>query len=151
MRDVAEKMDQLGTLRSCGAPNFRQVRGGLPVFGMGQPSLSGFRQVLQKLQKDGHKVSMVRFQAGASPPRLGNGAPGRGNFRGFEGSWPQEGEGAGDMVQALSTMTVFVVSMGGNSEQMFTALSCEDIAASRSEAPIHPTLRASQEVRKVTG
>lgn len=59
VRDVAEKMDVLGTVRSCGAPNFRQVRGGLTVFGMGQPSLSGFRQVLQKLQKDGHKVSMV--------------------------------------------------------------------------------------------
>ncbi|XP_059518459.1 paladin [Myotis daubentonii] len=59
VRDVAEKMDLLGTLRSCGAPNFRQVRGGLPVFGMGQPSLSGFRQVLQKLQKDGHKDCIV--------------------------------------------------------------------------------------------
>lgn len=53
--------------------------------------------------------------------------------------------------QALSTMTVFVVSMGGNSEQMCIALSCVDIGASRSEAPIHPTLRASEEVRRVTG
>ncbi|XP_064450833.1 paladin isoform X5 [Mirounga angustirostris] len=56
VRDVAEKMDVLGTVRSCGAPNFRQVRGGLTVFGMGQPSLSGFRRVLQKLQKDGHRI-----------------------------------------------------------------------------------------------
>jgi hypothetical protein len=59
VRDVTEKMDMLGTSGSCGAPNFRQVRSGLPVFGMGQPSLSGFRRVLQKLQKDGHKVSML--------------------------------------------------------------------------------------------
>ncbi|CAD7675734.1 unnamed protein product [Nyctereutes procyonoides] len=59
VRDVAEKMDVLGTLRGCGAPNFRQVQGGLTVFGMGQPSLSGFRQVLQKLQKDGHRGCII--------------------------------------------------------------------------------------------
>ncbi|XP_024621254.1 paladin [Neophocaena asiaeorientalis asiaeorientalis] len=59
VRDVAEKMDMLGTLQSCGAPNFRQVRGGLTVFGMGQPSLSGFRRVLQKLQKDGHRECII--------------------------------------------------------------------------------------------
>ncbi|XP_004769576.1 paladin [Mustela putorius furo] len=59
VRDIAEKMDVLGTARSCGAPNFRQVRNGLTVFGMGQPSLSGFRRVLQKLQKDGHKECVV--------------------------------------------------------------------------------------------
>ncbi|KAM5235944.1 paladin [Ctenodactylus gundi] len=59
VRDVTEKMDVLGTLGSCGAPNFRQVRGGLAVFGMGQPSLLGFRQVLQKLQKDGHKECII--------------------------------------------------------------------------------------------
>ncbi|XP_059756092.1 paladin isoform X3 [Balaenoptera ricei] len=52
-------MDVLGTLQSCGAPNFRQVRGGLTVFGMGQPSLSGFRRVLQKLQKDGHRECVI--------------------------------------------------------------------------------------------
>lgn len=60
VRDVTKKMDTLGTLESCGALNFRQVRGGLPVFGMGQPSLLGFRRVLQKLQKDGFKVSFPR-------------------------------------------------------------------------------------------
>ncbi|ELW70944.1 Paladin [Tupaia chinensis] len=59
VRDVTEKMDLLGTLGSCGAPNFRQARGGLTVFGMGQPSLAGFRQVLQKLQKDGHKECII--------------------------------------------------------------------------------------------
>ncbi|KAB0382340.1 hypothetical protein FD755_004257 [Muntiacus reevesi] len=59
VRDVTEKTDMLDTLQSCGAPNFRQVRGGLAVFGMGQPSLSGFRQVLQKLQKDGHRECII--------------------------------------------------------------------------------------------
>ncbi|XP_036784619.2 paladin isoform X3 [Manis pentadactyla] len=59
VRDVTEKMDVLGTVQSCGAPNFRQVRGGLAVFGMGQPSLLGFRQVLQKLQKEGHKECII--------------------------------------------------------------------------------------------
>ncbi|XP_026985798.1 paladin isoform X2 [Sagmatias obliquidens] len=59
VRDVAEKMDVLGTLQSCGAPNFRQARGGLTVFGMGQPNLSGFRRVLQKLQKDGHRECVI--------------------------------------------------------------------------------------------
>lgn len=67
VRDVVEKMDVLGTVQSCGAPNFRQVRGGLTVFGMGQPTLSGFRRVLQKLQEDGHRVSMTASQAGSSP------------------------------------------------------------------------------------
>lgn len=59
VRDIAEKVDLLDTVRSCGAPNFRQVQGGLTVFGMGQPSLLGFRQVLQKLQKDGHKECII--------------------------------------------------------------------------------------------
>lgn len=67
VRDVAEKMDVLGTLRGCGAPNFRQVRGGLAVFGMGQPSLSGFRQILQKLQKDGHRVSSAASRQDPAP------------------------------------------------------------------------------------
>ncbi|KAM6184839.1 paladin [Rhynchocyon petersi] len=59
VRDTAEKMDILGTRDSCGAPNFRQARGGLPVFGMGQPSLLGFRRVLQTLQKDGHRDCVI--------------------------------------------------------------------------------------------
>ncbi|XP_023365374.1 paladin [Otolemur garnettii] len=59
VRDVTEKTDVLGTVGSCGAPNFRQAQGGLAVFGMGQPSLLGFKKVLQKLQKDGHKECIV--------------------------------------------------------------------------------------------
>lgn len=61
-------MDVLGTSGSCGVPNFRQARDGLAVFGMGQPSLLGFKQVLQKLQKDGHKVSML---LSSQPPESG--------------------------------------------------------------------------------
>uniref|UniRef100_A0A8D0HG44 Paladin n=1 Tax=Sphenodon punctatus TaxID=8508 RepID=A0A8D0HG44_SPHPU len=53
--DVYSKLDVLNTTGTCGAPNFRQARGGYAVFGMGQPSLCGFKQVLQKLQNDGHK------------------------------------------------------------------------------------------------
>ncbi|KAF7247393.1 Paladin, partial [Varanus komodoensis] len=55
VRDVYSKLDVLNTTSTCGAPNFRQAKGGYSVFGMGQPSFSGFKQVLQKLQNDGHK------------------------------------------------------------------------------------------------
>lgn len=58
VHDVYTKLDVLKTTGSCGAPNFRQAKGGYPVFGMGQPSLGGFKQVLQKLQTDGHEVCM---------------------------------------------------------------------------------------------
>lgn len=59
VRDVSEKMDVLGTSGSYGAPNFRQARGGPAVFGMGQPSLLGFKRILRKLQKDGHKECII--------------------------------------------------------------------------------------------
>ena len=102
MRDVTEKMDMLGTLQSRGAPNFRQVRGGLAVFGMGQPSLLGFRQVLQKLQKDGHRVSMAVSQAGASPQIWGNGFPGGATAEALEGPGHIMGEVVtGDQGQVL--------------------------------------------------
>ncbi|KAM4703626.1 paladin [Rhinophrynus dorsalis] len=55
VRDVYSKLDVLNTTSSCGAPNFRQAKGGYEVYGMGQPSLNGFKQVLQKIQSDGHK------------------------------------------------------------------------------------------------
>ncbi|XP_068807080.1 paladin isoform X4 [Struthio camelus] len=55
VKDVYSKLDVLNTTGSCGAPNFRQAKGGYAVFGMGQPSLNGFKHVLQKLQKEGHK------------------------------------------------------------------------------------------------
>ncbi|KAM4636226.1 paladin isoform 2-T2 [Discoglossus pictus] len=55
VRDVYSKLDVSNTTSSCGAPNFRQAKGGYEVYGMGQPTLNGFKQVLQKLQSDGHK------------------------------------------------------------------------------------------------
>ncbi|KAM9326936.1 paladin [Gastrophryne carolinensis] len=58
VHDVYNKLDVLNTTSTCGAPNFRQAKGGYEVYGMGQPSLNGFKQVLQKLQNDGHKECM---------------------------------------------------------------------------------------------
>lgn len=58
VQDVFSKVDVLSTAGSYGAPNFRQSRGGFPLYGMGQPSLSGFKQVLQRLQGQGHQVSV---------------------------------------------------------------------------------------------
>lgn len=55
VQDVFSKADVLNTIGSHGAPNFRQVRGSYPLFGMGQPSLNGFRLLLQKLQAQGHE------------------------------------------------------------------------------------------------
>ncbi|XP_015278729.1 PREDICTED: paladin [Gekko japonicus] len=59
VRDIYSKLDVLNTTSSCGAPNFRQAKGGYSVFGMGQPSLNGFKQILQKLQNDGHKECIM--------------------------------------------------------------------------------------------
>ncbi|KAK7904640.1 hypothetical protein WMY93_017247 [Mugilogobius chulae] len=55
VQDVFSKADVLKTTAGFGAPNFRQVQGSLPLFGMGQPSVNGFKQVLQKLQAQGHE------------------------------------------------------------------------------------------------
>ncbi|XP_056881716.1 paladin isoform X1 [Takifugu flavidus] len=55
VQDVYSKADVLNTSGSCGAPNFRQVKGSYPLYGMGQPSLNGFKQVLQWLQAQGHE------------------------------------------------------------------------------------------------
>ncbi|XP_031416667.1 paladin isoform X2 [Clupea harengus] len=56
VQDVYSKADVLNTTASHGAPNFRQLKGTYPVFGMGQPSLHGFKQVLQRLQSQGHEI-----------------------------------------------------------------------------------------------
>ncbi|XP_077359484.1 paladin isoform X2 [Festucalex cinctus] len=55
VQDVYSKADVLSTTSSFGAPNFRQVKGSYPLYGMGQPSLSGFKRVLQRLQAQGHQ------------------------------------------------------------------------------------------------
>lgn len=57
VQDVYTKADVLNTTGSYGAPNFRQVKGSYPLYGMGQPSLNGFKQVLQRLQAQGHEVN----------------------------------------------------------------------------------------------
>lgn len=59
VQDVFSKADVLNTTGSHGAPNFRQVKGSYPLYGMGQPSLNGFKQVLQKLQAQGHEVCLT--------------------------------------------------------------------------------------------
>lgn len=59
VQDVYSKADVLNTTSSYGAPNFRQMMGSYPLFGMGQPSLNGFKQVLQRLQAQGHEVTVI--------------------------------------------------------------------------------------------
>uniref|UniRef100_A0AAQ6AG59 Paladin n=1 Tax=Amphiprion ocellaris TaxID=80972 RepID=A0AAQ6AG59_AMPOC len=56
VQDVYSKADVLNTTGSYGAPNFRQVKGSYPLYGMGQPSLNGFKQVLQRLQAQGQEI-----------------------------------------------------------------------------------------------
>ncbi|XP_060710023.1 paladin isoform X1 [Hemiscyllium ocellatum] len=53
--DIYNKIDVLNTTGYYGVPNFRQAKGNYPVFGMGQPSLNGFKQVLQVFQQEGYK------------------------------------------------------------------------------------------------
>ncbi|XP_014859021.1 PREDICTED: paladin isoform X2 [Poecilia mexicana] len=55
VQDVSSKADVLNTTSSYGAPNFRQVKGAYPLYGMGQPTLNGFKQVLQRLQTQGQQ------------------------------------------------------------------------------------------------
>ncbi|KAM6897271.1 paladin isoform 2-T2 [Xenentodon cancila] len=55
VQDVYRKADVLNTTGSYGASNFRQVKGSYPLYGMGQPSLNGFKQVLQRLQAQGQE------------------------------------------------------------------------------------------------
>ncbi|XP_072229306.1 paladin isoform X1 [Leuresthes tenuis] len=55
VQDVYSKADVLNTTGSYGVPNFRQVKGSYPLYGMGQPSLNGFKQVLQRLQAQGQE------------------------------------------------------------------------------------------------
>ncbi|XP_056153312.1 paladin isoform X2 [Lampris incognitus] len=55
VQDVYGKADVLNTTASYGAPNFRQVKESYPLFGMGQPTVNGFKQVLHWLQAQGHE------------------------------------------------------------------------------------------------
>lgn len=103
VRDVHGKLDVLNTTGSCGAPNFRQAKGGYAVFGMGQPSLNGFRLLLQKLQREGHKVGAAQNR-GVSAFICGTGTVGAWGSNGrslgraayvLQSCWPWGREGFG--------------------------------------------------------
>lgn len=66
VQDVHSRTDVLSTTGSYGAPNFRKAQGDYPIYGMGQPSLNGFKQVLQRLQTEGNEVSTARFDNACS-------------------------------------------------------------------------------------
>uniref|UniRef100_A0A8C5HX68 Paladin n=1 Tax=Gouania willdenowi TaxID=441366 RepID=A0A8C5HX68_GOUWI len=55
VQDVYSKADVLKTTSPFGAPNFRQVKGSFPLYGMGQPSMNGFKRVLQRIQQQGQE------------------------------------------------------------------------------------------------
>ncbi|KAL6487175.1 hypothetical protein MHYP_G00038010 [Metynnis hypsauchen] len=55
VQDVSSRADVLNTTGSYGAPNFRKAKGSYPLYGMGQPSLNGFKQVLQKLESEAYE------------------------------------------------------------------------------------------------
>uniref|UniRef100_A0A4W3HHD5 Paladin-like n=1 Tax=Callorhinchus milii TaxID=7868 RepID=A0A4W3HHD5_CALMI len=55
VKDLNNTADVLLTLSNCGAPNFRQSQGDYPVYGMGQPTVNGFCQVLHTLKEAGYQ------------------------------------------------------------------------------------------------
>ncbi|TSK22756.1 Paladin [Bagarius yarrelli] len=55
VQDVNSRADVLNTTGSCGAPNFRKASKNYPLFGMGQASLNGFKQVLHRLDSEGYE------------------------------------------------------------------------------------------------
>lgn len=57
VQDVNSRADVLNTTGSYGAPNFRKAKENYPLFGMGQASLNGFKQVLQRLENEAYEVS----------------------------------------------------------------------------------------------
>ncbi|XP_066535008.1 phosphatase domain containing paladin 1b [Hoplias malabaricus] len=55
VQDVSSRADVLNTAGNYGAPNFRKAKGSYPLYGMGQPSLNGFKQVLQWLESEAYE------------------------------------------------------------------------------------------------
>ncbi|KAM9476799.1 phosphatase domain containing paladin 1b isoform 1-T1 [Clarias gariepinus] len=55
VQDVNTRADVLNTTGSYGAPNFRKAKENYPLFGMGQASLNGFEQLLQRLEREDHE------------------------------------------------------------------------------------------------
>ncbi|XP_078252897.1 paladin-like [Rhinoraja longicauda] len=66
INDLGDKMDILLTLNKYGAPNFRQVQLGYPVYGMGQATMNGFHMVLQKLKEEGNQ-EIIYFNVREEP------------------------------------------------------------------------------------
>lgn len=56
--DHFKGLDELKTLESHGAPNFRKLEG-FPVYGMGQPSVEGLRRVMEHLYDKCDVVSNI--------------------------------------------------------------------------------------------
>ncbi|KAK3573918.1 hypothetical protein QTP86_033027 [Hemibagrus guttatus] len=56
VQDVNSRADVLNTTGSYGAPNFRKVKENYPLFGMGQASLNGFKQLLQRLESEAYEL-----------------------------------------------------------------------------------------------
>ncbi|XP_058236639.1 phosphatase domain containing paladin 1b isoform X1 [Hemibagrus wyckioides] len=55
VQDVNSRADVLNTTGSYGAPNFRKAKENYPLFGMGQASLNGFKQLLQRLESEAYE------------------------------------------------------------------------------------------------
>ncbi|XP_047668125.1 phosphatase domain containing paladin 1b isoform X2 [Tachysurus fulvidraco] len=55
VQDVNSGADVLNTTGSYGAPNFRKAKENYPLFGMGQASLNGFKQLLQRLESEAYE------------------------------------------------------------------------------------------------
>ncbi|XP_071829664.1 paladin-like isoform X2 [Apostichopus japonicus] len=62
--DHFKGLDELKTLESHGAPNFRKLEG-FPVYGMGQPSVEGLRRVMEHLYDkcDQQEVCVINIRA----------------------------------------------------------------------------------------
>ena len=50
--DIDQSEDQLGTMKTKFAPNFRRAKGDLPIYGMGQPTQNGINEALESIRDD---------------------------------------------------------------------------------------------------
>ncbi|XP_055486823.1 paladin-like [Leucoraja erinacea] len=66
INDLSDKVDNLLTVNNYGAPNFRQIQLGYPVYGMGQATMNGFHMVLQKLKEEGNQ-EIIYFNVREEP------------------------------------------------------------------------------------
>ncbi|XP_071498608.1 paladin-like [Diadema antillarum] len=62
--DQFKDIDELNTTAKYGAPNFRKSHGGYPVYGMGQPTANGLRQVMQFfIQEKYSEILVINIRA----------------------------------------------------------------------------------------